>query len=372
MAKTDPYQLILNDIIEKIKASQYRAGIKVNAELLFVYWQIGKHILEQQSTEGWGAKIIDHLSRDIKIAFSGAQGFSVRNLKYMRLFADTYPQFGNAQIAGIAGAIVQVPPAQLRTKSKKTNVQAMLAQISWYHHTTLLDKVKDPDERFFYMAKAIENGWSRDVMVLQIEHQLYQRQGKAITNFSEVLGKKDSDLAHQTFKSPYVIDFIELTEEMKERDVEKAMVQHLKQLMLELGKGFAYVGNQYNLKVDGDEYFLDLLFYNTRLHCYVVFELKMGAFKPEYAGKLNFYINSIDAEIKTKPDGPTIGILLCKTPNKTVVKYALQGLNKPIGVAEYQLQDRLPAAMKKGLPTIEELEAELEKGFESKQKRSRK
>ncbi len=348
------YDSIIKDLKEKIRSARQRAVLKVNAELLLVYWQIGNIIQEQQNEEGWGAKVIDRLAADLRSEFPDMKGFSVRNLKYMRAFAAAYPTFH----------FVQQTAAQSENLKEIPIVQQLAAQIPWGHHQVLLDKLKTKEERSFYIQKAAEGGWSRDVMILQIENNLFSRQGKAITNFGSTLTAFDSDLAKATFKSPYVFDFLALSEVAKEKDLEKALILHLKKFMLELGKGFAYVGNQHNLTVDGDDYFLDLLFYNTHLHCYVIFELKIGEFKPEFAGKLNFYINTVNEEIKTPLDQPTIGVLLCKTPNETVVKYSLQGIATPIGVAEYVLQNALPKELKGEIPTIEELEKELEQESE--------
>lgn len=364
---------ILDSLKQQIRLARQKAVLTVNAQMLSLYWLIGKTILEQQSTEGWGAKIIDRLAADLKIEFPEMTGLSVRNLKYMRAFAEAWPDF-NAFVQPPAAQLkkaenqnnifVQAPPAQLQSSSAPGFMQGELAQISWYHHITILDKVKSGQERLFYIQKTVENGWSRDVMVLQIESGLYQRQGKAITNFSETLPAIDSDLARETFKNPYVFDFLTISEEAKEKDVERALIQHLRRFMLELGKGFAYVGNQYNIPVKDDDYFLDLLFYNYKLHRFVIFELKIGEFKPEFAGKLNFYINTVDAQIKGEKDDSTIGILLCKTPNKLVVQYSLQGILTPIGVSEFQLKRGLPKELKSGFPSIEELESEIDKEYE--------
>ncbi|MDQ6755770.1 MAG: PDDEXK nuclease domain-containing protein, partial [Bacteroidota bacterium] len=299
------YQHILDSLKEKIRLSRFTAAIAVNYELLKMYWEIGNTILEQQKEEGWGAKIIDRLAADLKTEFPDFKGLSVRNLKYMRAFAEAYPDF----------LIVQTPSAQLTSSQITTPaiVQHPAAQITWSHNQLILDKAKAKDERIFYAVRTFKNGWSRDVLALQIESKLWTREGKAITNFQQTLPAPDSDLAMQTFKSPYILDFLTLGEAAKEREVERGLIEHLKKFMLELGRGFAYVGNQYNLNVKGDDYFLDLLFYNYHLHCFVVFELKIGEFKPEFAGKLNFYINTINQQIKGKEDKPTIGILLCKT-----------------------------------------------------------
>lgn len=240
-------------------------------------------------------------------------------------------------------------------------MQPLVAQIPWAHHIVLLNKTNTEEERLFYLRKTVENGWSKTMLAQQIDNRLHIRQGNAITNFELTLPKPYSDHAKETFKNPYLFDFLGIAEEMQERELEKALILHIKKFVLELGRGFAYVGNQYNLIVEDDDYFLDLLFYNFHLHCFVVFELKVGDFKPEYAGKLNFYINTINGQIKGDRDLPTIGVLLCKTPNDTVVKYSLQNINVPMGVAEYEFTNALPKQLKGGMPTIEELEQELEK-----------
>ncbi len=350
------YILIVAELKNKIKQAKTKAVLAVNYELLRVYWEIGKTIIDQQASEGWGTKIIDRLSVDLKSEFPDMQGLSVRNIKYMRSFADAYPDF---LIGQRAVAQLQDPEIQL-----DIIMQQLVAQLPWSHNIVLLDKVKTTEERIFYAQKTVDNNWSKNVLIAQIDSKLYERQGKAITNFTSTLPLPQADLAKETFKNPYLFDFLGFTEEMKERDIENALITNLKKFLLELGKGFAYVGNQYNLKVEGDDFYLDLLFYNTRLHCYVVFELKVGEFMPEYAGKLNFYLNAIDEQIKSTEDKPTIGVLLCKTPNKTVIEYALRGIDKPVGVSEYELKHILPENLKSDLPTVEELEQEIEKEME--------
>jgi predicted nuclease of restriction endonuclease-like (RecB) superfamily len=344
------YGKVLQLLKEKIRQARLRAARNVNKQLLLLYHEIGSAILEQEKTGGWGAKVIDTLARDLKIEFPDMTGLSKRNLRYMKEFSAAYP-------------ILQPPAAKLQETENQVFVfvQPVVAQIPWSHHTLILDKLKTERERLFYIQKTAENGWSKSVLVLQIESGLYQRQGKAINNFSNTLPVYESGLAGEMFKSPYIFEFLNLSEEAKEKELELGLIQHLKKFMLELGRGFAYVGNQYNLQVEGDDFFLDLLFYNIRLHCYVVFELKIGEFKPEYAGKLIFYLNTVDAQIKTPEDKPTIGILLCKTPNKTIVEYALRGIDKPMGVADFELKKYLPAELENGLPTVRELETELEK-----------
>lgn len=348
----EQYVEVLDYLKEKIKIARQKAALSVNAELLSTYWEIGNTLLEQRKLAGWGKKTIANLAKDLKMEFPEMKGLSHRNLVYMQTFAGSWPHFPSTQAAH----------AQLQSVDNHLNAftQAPLAQLPWYHHVTLLDKLDKPEIRQFYLKKAIENGWSRNVMVLQIESQLHLRQGQAITNFDETLTKPISDLARETLKNPYLFDFLGIGEEMQERELEKALIQHIKKFMLELGRGFAYVGNQFNLQVEKDDFFLDLLFYNYHLHCFIIFELKVGEFKPEYAGKLNFYINTVNEQIKGKEESPTIGVLLCKTPNKTVVQYALKGMGTPIGVTEYELSNSLPLQLRSELPSIEELEATIE------------
>lgn len=346
------YHIILSSLKEKIKLARQNAALAVNKELLLIYWEIGNTISLQQKSEGWGTKVIDRLAADLKTEFPDFKGLSVRNLKYMKAFAEAYPDF----------IIVQPVVAQLQEHQNQQSifVQPLVAQIPWAHHIVLLNKVPSKQLREFYIKKTAENGWSKSVLAAQIESQLHMRQGNAITNFAHTLPAAQSDLARETLKNPYLFDFLSIGEEMQERELEKALIQHIKKFMLELGRGFAYVGNQYNLNVEGDDFFLDLLFYNYHMHCFVVFELKVGEFKPEFAGKLNFYINTINDQIKGKEDKPTIGVLLCKTPNETVVKYSLQGIDTPMGVAAYEFTNALPKQLKGEMPTIEELEQEIE------------
>lgn len=352
------YFSILENLKEKIRLARQKTVLTVNKELLQVYWEIGNTILQQQAAQGWGAKVIDKLAADLKNEFSDMKGFSVRNIKYMRAFAEAYPQF------------MQQSAAQIQDVEKQAViiVQQAAAQLPWGHHQLLLDKLNTAGEREFYIKKSIENGWSRNVLAVQIESQLHLRQGNAITNFDLTLPKPHSDLAKESIKNPYIFDFLAMGEKMQERELENALIQHIKKFMLELGRGFAYVGNQYNLKVEGDDFYLDLLFFNYHLDCFVVFELKVGEFEPEFAGKLNFYINTIDAQIKLPRHKPTIGVLLCKTPNETVVQYALKGIDTPMGVAEYEFTNALPKQLRTDMPTIEELEQEIEKEIENLQK----
>lgn len=367
------YQLILNGLKEKIRQARFKAALTANAQMLAMYWEVGQTIIQQEIEDGWGAKTVEKLSADLRAEFEDMKGLSVRNLRYMRQFTKAYPHFSILQppVAKLPQTkklktgteFVQQPAVQIQLGNNDANtiLQPLVAQIPWTHHTIILDRVKAMEERLFYLQKTLENGWSKAVLSLQIESKLYQREGKSINNFKNSLPAIDSDLAIATFKNPYVFDFLAMSEKMQERDLEKALLQHLKVFMLELGKGFAYVGNQKNIVAGGDDFFLDLLFYNYHLHCFVVFELKIGDFKSEYAGKLNFYVNTINAQLKSQLDKPTIGILLCKTPNETVIKHSLQNIISSIGVSDYKLANGLPKQLKGEMPTMKELEAEIEK-----------
>nr|WP_199306918.1 PDDEXK nuclease domain-containing protein [Pseudanabaena sp. FACHB-2040] len=326
----DRYIALLSDLKTRIQRAQIRAVLAVNQEMIILYWQIGRVILEQQQEQGWGAKVIDRLAQDLKREFPGVQGFSSRNLKYMRALAEAYPD--------------------------EEIVLQTVAQIPWGHNQALLNKLKDRRQRIWYAQKAFENGWSRDVLSMQIESDLYQRQGGATTNFDQTLPQPQSDLAQQLFKSPYNLDFLTLAEGAQERDLENALVAHIRDFLLELGVGFAFVGNQYPIVVDDKEYRIDLLFYHFVLRCFVVIELKMRDFEPEFAGKMNFYVSAVDDLLRHQDDNPTIGIILCRFKGKMTVEYALRDLKKPIGVSTHQLPKRLQDK----LPTVEQLEVELE------------
>lgn len=305
----------------------------MNRELVLLYWQIGRDILARQSSQGWGAKVVDRLAHDLRVAFPDMKGFSARNLKYMRAFALAWP---DAEF-----------------------VQAVLAQLPWYQQLALLDKLTTEDDRRWYAAKALEHGWSRNVLVMQIESGARRRSGNAVNNFTARLPAPMSDLARESLKDPYRFDFLGLSDEAQERDIEAALVRHISRFLLELGAGFAFVGRQVHIEVGGDDFYIDLLFYHLKLHCYVVVELKAGAFRPEHAGQLGFYLTAVDAQVKSPRDGPTIGLLLCKTKNRVVAEYALRDSHKPIGVAEYQLIESLPVELQISLPSIEQLEREL-------------
>jgi len=333
LTKNKEYLDLLNTIKARISSAQIKAVVSVNKELIFLYWDIGRNILERQTREGWGTKVIDKLSQDLMRSFPEMKGFSPRNLKYMRKFAQEYP--------------------------KKEIVQEVLAQLTWYHNITLIEKIGSFSKRRWYAQQAIKNGWSRNVLVHQIELNLYQRQGKVIHNFRATLPAPQSDLARQTLKDPYIFDFLSLGEEAQEREIEKELTKHITKFLLELGAGFSFVGSQYPIEVSGQDYYIDLLFYHLNLRCYIIIELKTGEFKPEYAGKLNFYLSAVDKMLKQENDKPSIGIILCKSKDKVIAEYALKDMSKPIGVSEYKIVRAIPEKLKTSLPTIDELEKEL-------------
>jgi predicted nuclease of restriction endonuclease-like (RecB) superfamily len=333
VATPNGYREWLTELKLRIHSAQQRSALAVNRELVLLYWQIGRDILTRQDQQGWGTKVIERLAHDLRIDFPEMKGFSRANLMYMRAFAQAWPD----------AAIVQ---------------QAV-GQLPWGHNLVLLTRLKDPALRIAYAQRAIQHGWSRNVLNIHIETRLLEREGKAITNYEAQLPAPHSDLAQQTLKDPYLFDFLGVGKEADEREIESAIVQHITRFLLELGAGFAYVGRQVHIEVGGDDFFIDLLFYHLKLRCYVVVELKAGAFKPEHTGQLGFYLSAVDSQIKAEQDNPTIGLLLCKSQNRIVAEYALRDSKKPIGVAEYQLIESLPAELQTNLPSIEQIEREL-------------
>ena len=329
----EAYIQFLDGLKERIRAAQVRAALAVNREMLLLYRQIGRDLLERQRTLRWGAKTIDRLAADLRRAFPELKGFSRRNLHYMRAFAEAYPD--------------------------EQFVQQVVAQLPWGHHVRLLDGVKDSAAREWYLRQAIQHGWSRDILVHQIESGLYPRQGRAVTNFPVTLPAPQSELAQQALKDPYMFDFLNIAGDALERDLERALLGHIREFLLELGVGFAFVGSQYHLEVAGQDYYLDLLFFHLRLRCYVVVDLKIGDFQPEFAGKMNFYLSATDDLLRGPADGPSLGLILCKSKNRLIAEYALRDLSKPIGVAAYQITTALPEQFQGSLPTIGDLEAEL-------------
>lgn len=324
----------LTNLKDRIQHAQQRASLAVNRELIQLYWQVGQDILQRQAEQGWGAKVIERLAHDLRTAFPDMKGFSRSNLMYMRAFAEAWPD--------------------------SDIVQQAVGQLPWGHNLVLLSKLKDNAQRLAYAEATLNHNWSRNVLVMQIESGLLERQGKAVTNFEARLPKAQSDLARESLKDPYRFDFLNLGEETQERAVENALVHHVTEFLLELGAGFAFVGRQVLVDVGGDEFFIDLLFYHLKLRCYVVIELKTGKFKPEHLGQLGFYLTAVDRQIKSDQDNASIGLLLCKSKNKVVAEYALGDKDQPMGIAEYKLQEALPAELETGLPSIEQIERELQ------------
>ncbi len=317
----------------RIHAAQQRAALAVNRELLGLYWHLGAEIVERQASARWGDGILDRVSSDLRAAFPDMKGFSRSNLKYMRAFSEAWSEDAIGQQA--------------------------VGQLPWGHNLVLLTKLKTAEERLAYAAAALEHGWSRAMLTHHIDARTLARQGRALTNFAERLPPPQSDLARETLKDPYRFDFLGLTEESQERDLEDALVHHITRFLLELGAGFAFVGRQVHLAVGGEDFYLDLLFYHLKLRCFVVVELKAGEFRPEHTGKLSFYLSAVDTQMRATHDAPTIGLLLCKTRNRVIAEYALRDVNKPIGVAEYELVQSLPDALEGSLPSIERIEAEM-------------
>ena len=356
------YKEWLSNLKSKIRSTQIKTALAVNAGLIGFYWELGKMISEKQTV--WGSKFIEQLSKDLKAEFPGMEGFSRRNLFNTVQFYSFY-----SIVQQPVGQIVQQVVAQLPNGSKTTNEksqqavdlnwQQLVAKIPWGHNILIFSKSVDINEAWFYIQKTIEDGWSRAVLTLQIESGLYQRQGKAITNFKKTLPDISSDLAHQLLKDPYQFDFLTLTENYKEHELENALVENITKFLLELGSGFAYVGKQVPMQVGEKEFAIDLLFYHLKLRAYVVIELKTTEFEPEYAGKLSFYLSAANDLLRHPTDNPTIGLLICKNKNNIIVEYALKNINQPIGVSEYELTRQFPEQFRSSLPTIEEIENEL-------------
>lgn len=337
---------------DKVRNARIKAAISVNSELLLFYWELGTDIVQKQAQSNWGDGFLNQLSKDLMAEFPEMKGFSLRNLKYIKQWYLFYSEVSKISQQAV-GQIGQQAVAQLQEPN------TLITRIPWGHNIAIISKCKNREEALYYVQSTITCNWSRSVLVHQIESGLYHREGKAITNFSTALPKPQSDLALQTIKDPYVFDFMALSANFNERELENKLVEHITHFLLELGAGFAYIGRQVPLQVGERDFFVDLLFYHTRLHCYVVIELKTTDFEPEHAGKLNFYIKAVDEQLRQKGDEPTIGILLCKSKDKLVAEYALSDIHKPIGISEYQLTQSLPENLKSSLPSIEAIEAEL-------------
>jgi predicted nuclease of restriction endonuclease-like (RecB) superfamily len=333
------YKALFEEIKQHIRAAQVKATFAVNAQMIALYAQIGEMIHARQQEKGWSAGIIPALSKDLRNELPEIKGFSERNLGYMLRFAKEYP-------------ILQQPVAKL-------DYRALLCAIPWGHNIILIEKVKDLEARFWYIQATIENGWSRNILAIMIESNLYHRQGANSHNLGQTLPNPQSDLAQQTLKDPYIFDFLTLSEPFLERELETELVKHIEKFLLELGTGFAFVGRQYPLKVSDKDFYIDLLFYHLKMRCFVVIDLKKGDFKPEYAGKMNFYCAVVDDVLRHEGDAPTIGLILCENKNKIVAEYALRNMQQPIGVSEYELTRALPENLKPSLPSIEAIENEL-------------
>jgi predicted nuclease of restriction endonuclease-like (RecB) superfamily len=329
------YEAVLGEIKSRIRTERLKAVLAANSAMVLLYWDIGRLILDRQQREGWGTKVIDRLSVDLRESFPDMTGLSPRNLKYMRAFAAAWAD-----------------PAI---------VQEALAQIPWYHHIALLERCGTPQERLWYARQSAEHGWSHNILKLQIEAHAHERHGKALNNFPATLPPADSDLAAQIFKDPYLFDFLGTADPRREREVEQALVDHIQRFLLELGAGFAFVGRQVHLEIGDHDFYVDLLFYHLTLRRFVVVELKAVPFAPEFAGKMSLYLSAVDDLLKHADDQPAIGLLLCRSKSKLVVEYALRGFNRPIGVADWEteLTQRLPKELKGSLPTVAEIEAEL-------------
>ncbi|MCP5363419.1 MAG: DUF1016 domain-containing protein [Rickettsiaceae bacterium] len=326
---TKSYASLLQSLKTQITQARIRAHLSVNKEMISLYWNIGNQILERQKEEGWGSKVIENISKDLRAEFPEMKGLSAQNLKYMRKFAETY--------------------------TKNEISQQAVDQIPWGHNVKIFYDIESQEARFWYIQKTIENGWSRNVLNMQIKTNLYARDGKSINNFSSTLPASQSDLAKEIIKDPYNLEFLDIQGKFHERELEEKLIDHIRKFLLELGQGFAFIGNQYHLTLDDEDYYLDMLMYHVKLKCYVVIELKTGKFKPEYAGKMNFYLNLIDKQIKDKSDNPTIGLILCEDKKNITVEYAIEGINKPMGVSQFKLTEKLPDNLKEFLPSPEEI-----------------
>lgn len=350
------YADLLADLKVRIRSAQVKAAVAVNRELIGLYWQIGRGIVERQEREGWGKSVVDRLAADLQAEFPGQGGYSPRNIWLMRAFYLAWTQ-------GVA--ILQQPAAELPPPVRELDgrtLPAVCASLPWFHNVVLVEKLKDPAQRLWYAAKAVEAGWSRAVLVHQIEADLFARQGKAISNFDRTLPAPQSDLAGQLLKDPHNFEFLALADDARERHLEAGLLGHLKTFLLELGVGFAFVGSQYHLEVGDQDFYLDLLFYHLKLRCFVVIDLKVEPFQPEFAGKMNFYLSAADDLLRHPDDRPSIGLILCKEKNRVIVEYSLRDTTKPMAVGSYTTRRAdLPAALRASLPTVEQLEEEMQR-----------
>ncbi len=367
-ATVGTYAGLLADIKQRIRTAQVRTAMAGNASMLMLYWEIGGVLVKRQKNEGWGAAILPRLATDLHNDLPEVKGFSVRNLKLMTQFFREYPNFAAigqppvAQLADRSTSHKKGQPfvAQLPAESAAAQIwQQAVAQLTWAHNVILIQKVKDLPTRLWYARQAFEHGWSRNVLSLQIQSRAHERHGKAVTNFQRTLPPPQSDLASQLLKDPYVFDFLTLEKPFHERELETGLLRHLQDFLVELGTGFAFVGRQVHMEVGDNDFYIDLLFYHLKLRCFVVIDLKVGPFKAEYVGKMNFYLNAVDDRLKHATDQRSIGLILCEEKNKIVAEYALRGMDKAIGVSDYQLTRALPKKLQSSLPSIAQLEKEL-------------
>jgi len=364
------YASLLDDIKARIRGAQTRATFAANRELIGLYWEIGGVIVARQQSAGWGAGVLRRLAVDLKSQLPGIRGYPERNLKRMTQFFRAYPEL----VANGPRPVAHLDPGELGSQKgppavahlpEAEKVRHLVAQLPWAHNMLLLQKVKDLAPRLWYMEQTLSEGWSRDVLGLMIKSCAHQRAGQATTNFAERLPSEQSDLVRQSLKDPYIFDFLTLDKPFRERELEAGLVAHLERFLLELGAGFAFVGRQYHLAIGEDDFYLDLLFYHLKLRCFVVVDLKVGAFKPDHAGKMNFYLNVVDDTLRHENDKPSIGLILCQDKKTILAEYALRGMDKPIGVSEYELTRALPSELASELPSIDEIEAELSAGEET-------
>lgn len=367
-SELDRYADLLGQVKARIAGAQVRAALAANHELLQLYWDIGRMIVDRQSAEGWGAGVIPRLAADLASDLPDTKGFSERNLRRMVQYFHAYPELEAIRPQAVATlgspgdrtqavAEMKVPEAPQQSRARECALLSL--DLPWGHNILLLQKVADLSSRAWYMRRCIDAGWSRDVLGLQIKSAAHTRQAAAITNFAERLPAAQSDLAHQTLKSPYLFDFLTLDTDFRERELERGLLAHLERFLLELGVGFAFVGRQHHMALGDDDFYLDLLFYHLKLRCFVVIELKVGAFKAEYAGKMNLYLNLVDDAMRHPSDQPSIGLILCQDNKRILAEYALRGMDRPIGVSEYELTRALPAELESALPSVDEIEAEL-------------
>ena len=354
------YGELLEDLKKRIREAQVKAALSVNRELIALYWHIGRSIVERQRAEGWGKAVVERLAGDLQKSFPGLAGFSARNIWHMRSFYLAYEPEGRKLKQSVSESVRAKPAQSARESEPKTLPQAV-SEIPWGHNIALLQKLKDPAQRLWYARQTVEHGWSRTMLTHWIESGLHERQGTAVTNFKTALPSPQSDLAAEVIRDPYNFDFLTLGTDAAERDLERGLLDHIRKFLLELGAGFAFVGQQVHLELDGEDFYLDLLFYHLRLRCYVVIDLKARSFKPEHAGKMNFYLSAVDDLLRQPDDKPAIGIILCKTRSRVIAEYALRDLAKPVGVARYKtkLVDILPDELKGELPSVAQIQAEL-------------